>query len=176
MRIKKKKFQNLAEAISNSREKIGITQRELSRRTGIDNNTIAKIEKGERKKPNILSLKKLGYALKINPDELLKLAGYTEEEIEISNNTLGANMYMHGNDNEIILVKEVIMAKNKKYSAYPVLIELINNCNVKEIAFLKNSTDKELEKINEGLKLIREDLVNELEKRSMKGENENGNK
>ena len=165
MRIKKKKFENLAEAINNSREKIGITQRELSRRTGIDNNTIAKIEKGERKKPNILSLKKLGYALKIDSDELLKLAGYTEEEIEISNNTLGANMYMSGNDNEIILVEELIMTEDKKHSAYPVLIELIDNCNIKGMTSLKDSSDEELKKVNEGLKLIREDLVNELEKK-----------
>lgn len=164
MRIKKKKFENLAEAINNSREKIGITQRELSRRTGIDNNTIAKIEKGERKKPNILSLKKLGYALKIDSDELLKLAGYTEEEIEISNNTLGAK------------VEELIMTEDKKHSAYPVLIELIDNCNIKGMTSLKDSSDEELKKVNEGLKLIREDLVNELEKRSMKGENKNGNK
>ena len=49
----------LASVVKNAREKIGISQRELSRRTGIDNNTIAKIEKGERKKPNVLSLRKI---------------------------------------------------------------------------------------------------------------------
>ena len=36
-----------------------ISQRELARRTGVDNNTISKIEKGNRLKPNILRLKKL---------------------------------------------------------------------------------------------------------------------
>ncbi|MBR3162125.1 MAG: helix-turn-helix transcriptional regulator [Bacilli bacterium] len=39
---------SLASVISSAREKLGISQRELSRRTGIDNNTVAKIEKGER--------------------------------------------------------------------------------------------------------------------------------
>lgn len=37
------------------REKLGISQRELSRQTGVDNNTIAKLEKGMRKKPNTLT-------------------------------------------------------------------------------------------------------------------------
>lgn len=35
----------LASLVKETREKIGISQRELSRRTGIDNNTLAKIEK-----------------------------------------------------------------------------------------------------------------------------------
>ena len=93
------------------------------------------------------------------------MAGYTEEEIKISNNVI----YIHKNDNEII-------SENKKYNAYSVFIELIDNCNIKEIPFLKDSTTKELEKVNEGLKLIIEDFVNELEKRDMKGENKNGSK
>ena len=38
----------LASLVKEAREKIGISQREVSRRTGIDNNTLAKIEKGER--------------------------------------------------------------------------------------------------------------------------------
>ena len=53
------KDKTLASVVKEAREKLGISQRELSRRTGIDNNTVAKIEKGERKKPNILSLRKL---------------------------------------------------------------------------------------------------------------------
>ena len=48
----------LGELIKNAREKKGMSQRELSRQSGIDNNTIAKLEKGERKKPNIFALKR----------------------------------------------------------------------------------------------------------------------
>ena len=44
MKKKKQEYENLAEAISSSREKFGITQRELSRRTWIVNNTIALLE------------------------------------------------------------------------------------------------------------------------------------
>ena len=52
----------LASVVKSAREKLGISQRELSRRTGIDNNTVAKIEKGERKKPNVLSLRKIEHS------------------------------------------------------------------------------------------------------------------
>ncbi len=70
----------LASVVKNAREKLGISQRELSRRTGIDNNTVAKIEKGERKKPNVLSLTKIAFVLELDSKELLELAGYSEEE------------------------------------------------------------------------------------------------
>ncbi len=56
----------LASVVKIAREKLGISQRELSRRTGIDNNTLAKIEKCERKKPNVLSLRKLFMVLGID--------------------------------------------------------------------------------------------------------------
>ena len=55
----------LSEIIKNARIEKGISQRELSRRTGIDNNTIAKIENVSRKKPNALSLKKLAFVLNL---------------------------------------------------------------------------------------------------------------
>ena len=48
----------LASAVKETREKINMSQWELSRITGIDN-VIVKIKKVERKKLNVLSLKKL---------------------------------------------------------------------------------------------------------------------
>ena len=71
----------LASLVKETREKIGISQRELSRRTGIDNNTLAKIEKGERKKPNVLSLKKLSSVLNLSLDMLMELCEYSKEEM-----------------------------------------------------------------------------------------------
>ena len=76
----------LASVVKSAREKLGISQRELSRRTGIDNNTVAKIEKGERKKPNVLSLRKISFLLNLDLEELLKLAGYNEQDIEVALN------------------------------------------------------------------------------------------
>lgn len=82
---------SLASVISNAREKIGISQRELSRRTGIDNNTVAKIEKGERKKPNTLSLIKLSKELDIDLKLLLELSGYAKEDAIMFENLIKDN-------------------------------------------------------------------------------------
>jgi len=157
-------FNSLAEAISVSREKLGITQREVSRRTGIDNNTIAKIEKGERKKPNTLSLKKLAYILDIDQDYLLQLAGYNDEEIKIANNAVGANMYMQGNNDEVILVEELIMQSEYKKMAYPALVELIDTSDINNLKCLKGKSKKDIAKIKEGLKIICDELLAESNK------------
>ena len=60
----------LASVVKEAREKIGISQRELSRITVIDNNTIAKIEKGERN-IRITTFFDLAKGLDIHPRELL---------------------------------------------------------------------------------------------------------
>ena len=74
----------LATIIKESRIKKGISQRELSRRSGVDNKTIAKIELGERKKPTIVTLLKISVILDLNIYEVLTVAGYSNEEIENS--------------------------------------------------------------------------------------------
>lgn len=74
----------LATIIKESRIKKGISQRELSRRSGVDNKTIAKIELGERKKPTTVTLLKISVILDLNIYEVLTVAGYSNEEIENS--------------------------------------------------------------------------------------------
>lgn len=74
----------LATIIKESRIKKGISQKELSRRSGVDNKTIAKIELGERKKPTIVTLLKISVILDLNIYEVLTVAGYSNEEIENS--------------------------------------------------------------------------------------------
>lgn len=159
-----KGFKTLAEAISTSRKKIGITQRELSRRTNIDNNTIAKIEKGERKKPNVLSLKKLAFALDIDSDKLLKLAGYTKEEIEIANDDAGINAFVKRDDKKIVLMKELFIEAEKKNEAYNIVMELIDNCDLSTLKVMENKSKKEIEDLKTGLKYIKEDIQEQLKK------------
>ena len=74
----------LATLVKEARLNKKISQRELTRRTGVDNNTISKIEKGERKKPNILILKKLALELELDFEKLMELSGYTTDEIAIA--------------------------------------------------------------------------------------------
>ena len=63
----------LSEIRKKASVKKGISQRKLTEQTGIDNNTIAKIENDSRKKLNALSLKKLAFVLNLELSELLVL-------------------------------------------------------------------------------------------------------
>jgi len=75
------KNQELAEVIKLARENKGISQRELARRIDADNSLLAKLEKGLIAKPGELLLRKISSVLNINEEEILKLAGYSEEDI-----------------------------------------------------------------------------------------------
>lgn len=177
--LKKKKeetFSSLAEAVSVYREKMNITQRELSRRTGIDNNTIAKIEKGERKKPNILSLKKIGFALNINPDYLMKLSGYNDYEIKMSNTTLGANMSMPREDGTFLLVEEALIYDDQRYKVYPFLLDYLKSGNILKNKNVKKYSDEELEKLNTGIEKVSKDLKEKIENYELAKESIDGNK
>lgn len=72
---------SLGSIISVSREKKGISQRELARRIEVDNSYIAKIESGVAKKPMTDILYKLSKELDISLADLLKSAGYSNREI-----------------------------------------------------------------------------------------------
>lgn len=119
----------LSEIIKNARIKKGISQRELSRQTGIDNNTIAKIENGSRKKPNALSLKKLAFVLNLELSELLVLSGYTKNDIDL---------ILEKNLNEIV----VLPNENRKNPMF--LEDMLNNS--KNILLFKTSLKELLDK------------------------------
>ena len=70
----------LGNTIKEKRIYWGLSQTELSKRTGIDIKTISLIERGIRRKPIPETLKKLSEALDIYDIELLELAGYNEDE------------------------------------------------------------------------------------------------
>jgi len=76
------KNQELAEVIKEARENKGISQRELARRIDADNSLLAKLEKGLIAKPGELLLRKISSVLNIDEEQILKLAGYSEEDIK----------------------------------------------------------------------------------------------
>ena len=71
----------LADIIKEAREKKGISQR-LARQIGVGNNTIARLENGERKTTNALTLKKMANVLNLDLRELMTIAGFSKEDIE----------------------------------------------------------------------------------------------
>ena len=77
----KKTTTELGKVIAEAREKVGISQRELSRRANMDCAEISRIEAGKRLKPNVLYLKGIAETLNLSMVDLMKLAGYNDIEI-----------------------------------------------------------------------------------------------
>lgn len=132
----------LASLVKSAREKVGISQRELSRRTGIDNNTLAKIEKGERKKPNVLSLRKISYILNIKLEELLKLSGYNEQDIEVALNQNHNNITILNTNSTIIMLEDIINDSKNELVAKEILNEIMSKIDYENIDYLKNLSSK----------------------------------
>ncbi len=82
----KKNTTNLGKVITETREKLGISQRELARQTNMDCAEVSRIEAGKRIKPNVLYLKGISETLGLSLDELMKLAGYNDIDINRSKN------------------------------------------------------------------------------------------
>lgn len=77
----KKNTTELGKTISEAREKLGISQRELARKSNMDCAEVSRIEAGKRLKPNILYLKGIAETLGLSLVKLMKLAGYNDIDI-----------------------------------------------------------------------------------------------
>lgn len=144
------KDKTLASVVKDAREKLGISQRELSRRTGIDNNTLAKIEKGERKKPNVLSLRKLALVLDLSLDELMELANYNRSEFNIISNRILNNDKLDANSTQGALIYTLV--NQLKYDVYArkIMVEFIKKKeyrNYKDYINLKPAEKKKVDEV-----------------------------
>ena len=152
----------LASVVKNAREKLRISQRELSRRTGIDNNTVAKIEKGERKKPNVLSLRKISFLLKLDLEELLKLAGYNEQDIEVA---LNQNSFIISSGNApLISLEDMINRDKDELLSRKILKELGTKIDYNEINFINKMNSKDRNKSIKIFKNFLKDNDKEIKK------------
>ena len=154
----------LASLVKETREKIGISQRELSRRTGIDNNTLAKIEKGERKKPNVLSLRKISFLLNLDLEELLKLAGYNDQDIEVALNQ--RNFIISSGNSTLIALEDMINRNKDEVIARNILKELGQKIDYNEIDFINKMNSKDRNKSIKIFKNFLKDNDKEIKKLS----------
>lgn len=142
----------LASVVKEAREKVGISQRELSRITGIDNNTIAKIEKGERKKPNVLSLKKLSSVLNLSLEDLMELCEYSKEEIEATVNNSYSSMVIKPENAPILVLDDIVNQMQDELYIKMVIKELLDNCNLEKLIIISELDKKEQNRV---IKLIK---------------------
>jgi len=144
----------LGALIKQAREKCGMSQRELSRQSGIDNNTIAKLEKGERKKPNIFALKKLAFILDIDLETMLKVAGYSKEDIEFELNTSGNSVAIPAKDGKpLMLISEITQTKEESLLTQKAICELIKKSNVNDLDMAKKLSAKKKKIIERGFEI-----------------------
>ena len=137
----------LASVVKEAREKINISQRELSRITGIDNNTIAKIEKGERKKPNVLSLKKLSSVLNLSLEMLMELCAYSKEEIDSTVNNSYSSMVIKPENAPILVLDDVVNQMQDELYMKKVIKELLDNCDLEELNFISKFNKKDKNRV-----------------------------
>ena len=137
----------LASVVKEAREKINISQRELSRITGIDNNTIAKIEKGERKKPNVLSLKKLSSVLNLSLEMLMELCEYSKEEIEATVNNSYSSMVIKPENAPILVLDDIVNQMQDELYIKMVIKELLDNCDLEELNFISKLNKKDKNRV-----------------------------
>lgn len=147
----------LASVVKEAREKINISQRELSRITGIDNNTIAKIEKGERKKPNVLSLKKLSSVLNLSLEMLMELCEYSKEEIEVTVNNSYSSMVIKPENAPILVLDDIVNQMRDELYIKMVIKELLDNCNLEELNTISELDNKEKNRV---IKIIKKYIKN----------------
>ena len=147
----------LASVVKEAREKINISQRELSRITGIDNNTIAKIEKGERKTPNVLSLKKLSSVLNLSLEMLMELCEYSKEEIETTVNNSYSSMVIKPENAPILVLDDIVNQMQDELYIKMVIKELLDNCNLEELNTISELDNKEK---NGVIKIIKKYIKN----------------
>lgn len=167
------KDKTLASVIKDAREKLGISQRELSRRTGIDNNTLAKIEKGERKKPNVLSLRKLALILDLSLDELMKLANYDESEFNIISNKIINKENIDTSTIAGELINKFIDAFKYDVCARKIMVEFIKKKEFKNYKEYINLTPAEKKKVDEVFKGYIESFMEDIDELEASIENVN---
>ena len=154
----------LASVVKEAREKINISQRELSRITGIDNNTIAKIEKGERKKPNVLSLKKLSSVLNLSLEMLMELCKYSKEEIDSTVNNSYSSMVIKPENAPILVLDDIVNQMQDELYMKMVIKELLDNCDLEELNFISELNKKDKTRIIKVIKNYVRDNEKEIKK------------
>jgi len=158
------KDKTLASVVKEAREKLGISQRELSRRTGIDNNTVSTIEKGERKKPNILSLRKLSVVLNLDYRNLMELCDYSKEEIKAIADNNYYSLAIRNKDASILMMEDLILAEKEEKYIKLVLKELLEDCDVNNLKCLSGLSKKEKTQIIKKIKEFIEENSKAIEK------------
>ena len=163
--MRKNNTTELGRLIKNKREELGISQRALAREANMDCAEVSRIESGKRQKPNILYLKGISETLNISLIELMKLAGYSDVEInwgtDFSNkrSTTDYQKQIESYEKFYFDVLEDIEERRKvDFAVKGGVADLIDKLELASIEKKEISNDEILDRLKEIIPMIRPNL------------------
>lgn len=161
----KKNTTELGKIISESREKVGISQRELARQANMDCAEVSRIEAGKRLKPNVLYLKGIAETLNLSMVDLMKLAGYNDIEInwgqDFSNRRSTADYQKQIKSYEQFyfdILEEFETRRKTDFAIKGGIADLIDKLELAKIENKEISNDEILDRLKELIPMIRPNL------------------
>lgn len=162
----KKNTTELGKTISEAREKLGISQRELARKSNMDCAEVSRIEAGKRLKPNVLYLKGIAETLNLSLVKLMELAGYNDVDInwgiDLSEkrSTADHQEQIKSYEKFYFDVLEDIEARRKNaFACKGIIADIIDKIELSKIENKeKISMDEILDNLKEVMTLIRPNL------------------
>ena len=161
----KKNTTELGRTISEAREKIGISQRELARQSNMDCAEVSRIEAGKRLKPNVLYLKGIAETLNLSMVNLMKLAGYNDIEInwgqDFSDRRSTADYQKQIKSYEQFyfdILEELEKRRKTDFAIKGGIADLIDKLELAKIENKKISNDEILDRLKELIPMIRPNL------------------
>lgn len=163
--MSKKSITDLGNYISVARKNLGISQRELARRSNMDCAEVSRIESGKRIKPNVLYLKGIAETLDLSLIKLMELAGYSEVEIHWGKNLNDTHSTIDLQEKIEIYEKFYFDVlddiENRRKNAFickGLIADLIDKIQLAKLENKEISNDIILENLKEVMTLIRPNL------------------
>ena len=161
----KKNTTQLGKVISEAREKLGISQRELARKSNMDCAEVSRIEAGKRFKPNVLYLKGIAETLNLSMVDLMKLAGYNDIEInwgqDFSDRRSTADYQKQIQSYEQFYFDVLEELENRRKIDFAIkggIADLIDKIELAELEKKELSNDEILDRLKELIPMIRPNL------------------
>ncbi len=161
----KKNTTKLGKTISEAREKVGISQRELARQANMDCAEVSRIEAGKRLKPNVLYLKGIAETLNLSMVDLMKLAGYNDIEInwgqDFSDRRSTADYQKQIKSYEQFyfdILEELETRRKTDFAIKGGIADLIDKLELAKIENKEISNDEILDRLKELIPMIRPNL------------------
>ncbi len=161
----KKNMTELGKTISEAREKFGISQRELARKSNMDCAEVSRIEAGKRLKPNVLYLKGIAETLGLSLVKLMKLAGYDDIDInwgkDLSNKRSTADYQEQIKSYEKFyfdILEELETRRKNDFAIKGGIADLIDKLELAQIEKKEIANDEILDRLKELIPMIRPNL------------------